>query len=133
MWVHAPILTAEVGHPLSYVENNSCLPKIFAAFGPAALACWTPMRARNSHFTAVPVSPMRGGAGARFSRPPIARMHRLHAILEAGHFPNCRQLAQELEVSPKTVQRDIDFMRDQMEFPIEYNAAERGFFYTGRV
>ena len=60
-------------------------------------------------------------------------MHRLHVILEAGRFPNCRQLARELEVSPKTVQRDIDFMRDQMEFPIEYNAAERGFFYTRPV
>ena len=91
------------------------------------------MRARNSGFAAIPGSPLLGGAGARFSRPPMARMHRLHALLEAGHFPNCRQLAQKLEVSPKTVQRDIDFMRDQMEFPIEYNAVERGFFYTRPV
>lgn len=46
---------------------------------------------------------------------------------------NCRQLARELEVSYKTVQRDIDFMRDQLELPIDYDAAARGFFYARPV
>ena len=70
---------------------------------------------------------------APLSRPPLARMLRLHGLLQAGRFPNCRRLAEELEVSTKTVQRDIDFMRDQLELPIDYNAAERGFFYTHPV
>ena len=50
----------------------------------------------------------------RFSRPPLARMVRLHERLKAGEFPNCRKLAGELEVSSKTIQRDIDFMRDRL-------------------
>ena len=47
------------------------------------------------------------------SRPPMARMMLLHENFKAGAFPNCRKLADELEVSTKTFQRDIDFMRDR--------------------
>ena len=42
---------------------------------------------------------------------------RLHQRLIAGDFPNCRKLSDELEVSAKTIQRDIDFMRDRLGHP----------------
>jgi len=48
------------------------------------------------------------------SRPPLQRMMRLHAALKSHHLPNCQTIARELEVSPKTIQRDIDFMRDRL-------------------
>ena len=67
------------------------------------------------------------------SRPPLARMMRLHERLKAGSFPNCRKLADELEVSSKTIQRDIDFMRDRMGMPIEYDQLHFGFIYTEPV
>ena len=71
---------------------------------------------------------------APISRPPLARMLRIHEWLRAGdRLANCRALARELEVSYKTVQRDIDFMRDQLELPIDYDAARRGFFYSRPV
>jgi proteasome accessory factor B len=60
-------------------------------------------------------------------------MMRLHARLQEDSFPNCRTMAAELEVSPKTIQRDIDFMRDQMGLPIEYDALRNGFHYTEPV
>ena len=69
----------------------------------------------------------------RFSRPPLERMMRLHERLKAGVFPNCRKLATELEVSPKTIQRDIDFMRDRLGLPIEYDQLQFGFYYTEPV
>ena len=58
---------------------------------------------------------------------------RLHQQLQAKNFPNCSSLARELEVSTKTVQRDIDFMRDRMGLPIEYDPVNFGFFYTDSV
>jgi predicted DNA-binding transcriptional regulator YafY len=67
------------------------------------------------------------------SRPPLARMLRLHERLQGGARPNCRGLAIELEVSAKTVQRDIDFMRDQLGLPLDYDPVARGFYYTRRV
>ena len=57
----------------------------------------------------------------------------LHAQLQARKFPNCRKLAQELEVSEKTIQRDIDFMRYRLELPIEYDPLHFGFVYTEPV
>jgi proteasome accessory factor B len=68
-----------------------------------------------------------------FSRPPLERMMRLHAALKAKKFPNCQKIAAELEVSAKTIQRDIDFMRYRLGLPIDYHPQEFGFFYTEPV
>jgi predicted DNA-binding transcriptional regulator YafY len=70
---------------------------------------------------------------ALHSRPPLERMMRMHERLKAGRYPNCRKLADELEVSSKTVQRDIDFMRYRLGLPIEYDQLHFGFFYTEPV
>ncbi len=66
-------------------------------------------------------------------RPAIERMLLIHKALQRGGFPNCSQLAAELEVSTKTISRDIDFMRDRMLMPIEYEASEHGYCYTREV
>jgi proteasome accessory factor B len=60
-------------------------------------------------------------------------MMRMHERLKSGRFPNCRKLAEELEVSAKTVQRDIDFMRYRLGLPIEYDQLHFGFYYTEPV
>ena len=60
-------------------------------------------------------------------------MMRLHAALKARHFPNCQKIAAEFEVSAKTIQRDIDFMRYRLNLPIEYHPQEFGFHYTEAV
>src|SRR5690349_24995099 len=67
------------------------------------------------------------------SRPPIARMMHVHSRLQSGRFPNCTKLAQELEVSPKTIQRDLEFMRYRLNLPIEYDQLHFGFHYTEPV
>ena len=67
------------------------------------------------------------------ARPPLVRMMKLHNELQARSFPNCRKIAQELEVSTKTIQRDIDFMRDQLGLPIDYDQLQFGFYYTEAV
>jgi proteasome accessory factor B len=69
----------------------------------------------------------------QFSRPPLARMMQLHAQLQARKFPNCRKLAHELEVSQKTIQRDIELMRYSLGLPIEYDQLHFGFVYTEPV
>src|SRR5688572_28989209 len=68
-----------------------------------------------------------------FSRPPLERMMRLHAALKARRFPNCQKIGAELEVSAKTIQRDIDFMRYRLGLPIDYHPREFGFYYTEPV
>lgn len=61
------------------------------------------------------------------------RVIEIHKIIRAGRFPNCSTLAAEIEVTPKTIQRDISFMRDQLGLPLEYHAIKHGYYYTQEV
>src|ERR1700678_4483453 len=67
------------------------------------------------------------------SRPPMERMMRIHQAIQSGKLPNAAQLAAEMEVSAKSIHRDLDIMRDRMSLPIEYDQARHGFFYNGEV
>jgi len=80
-----------------------------------------------------PTGPLLQKDKSGFSRPPLERMMRLHAALKGRHFPNCQKIATELEVSAKTIQRDIDFMRYRLGLPIDYHPQEFGFFYSEPV
>ncbi len=77
---------------------------------------------------------LRGSSPAsRTTRPPLERMIRIHEQLKEGRFPNCSTLAKEFDVSYKTIQRDIDFLRDRWQLPIAYNEIRHGFYYTSAV
>jgi predicted DNA-binding transcriptional regulator YafY len=41
-----------------------------------------------------------------------------------GELPSCEKVAQEFEVSYKTVSRDIDLLRDFMGYPLAYSPKE---------
>lgn len=60
-------------------------------------------------------------------------MLRIHQAVESGRFPNTTTLARELEVSTKSIQRDIEFMRDRLNLPLAYNGSRMGYFYTEEV
>lgn len=60
-------------------------------------------------------------------------MLRIHQAIQSGKFPNASTLAGELEVSTKSIHRDIEFMRDRLELPIEYDSARFGYSYSGEV
>lgn len=88
-----------------------------------------------------PISPARSSqsrrsapaAGQARARPPLERMLRIHQAIAGGRFPNARALAEELEVSPKSIQRDLDFMRDRLGLPLAYDGRRWGYFYTEDV
>ena len=60
-------------------------------------------------------------------------MLRIHDRLRDGATLNCTQLALEMEVSRKTIQRDVDHMRDRLGLPIEYDRANHSYVYTRAV
>ena len=60
-------------------------------------------------------------------------MLRIHQALLSGGFPNATKLAREIEVATKTIHRDIEFMRDRLNLPIEFDPANNGYFYTEEV
>ena len=44
-------------------------------------------------------------------------------------YPNATTLAEKFEISAKTAQRDIDFMRDRLLCPLEYDSSQKGYCY----
>ncbi len=60
-------------------------------------------------------------------------MLRIHQTLQTAAFPNASTLAREIEVATKTIHRDIGFMRDRLNLPIEFDPARNGYHYTEEV
>ena len=60
-------------------------------------------------------------------------MLRIHDELRRNTLPNCTKLCKLLEVSRKTVVRDIAFMRDRLDLPIEFDLAIQSYRYTHPV
>jgi len=67
------------------------------------------------------------------NRAAMERMHRVHQLLQNREYPNCTKLAKEFEVVKRTMKRDIEFMKDQMRLPIEFDVRQNGYFYTEPV
>jgi predicted DNA-binding transcriptional regulator YafY len=60
-------------------------------------------------------------------------MLRIHQAIQSGHYPNSTALASEMEVSTKSIHRDVEFMRDRLELPLAYHHGRNGYYYTEEV
>src|SRR5687767_11605071 len=67
------------------------------------------------------------------ARPPMERMLRIHHAIQAGTFPNASKLAADMEVCTKSIHRDLEFMRDRLELPLEYDEKKFGYYYCQEV
>jgi predicted DNA-binding transcriptional regulator YafY len=68
------------------------------------------------------------------TRPQYHRLQRLLEMVRegtrAGCLPNCGHFTRELEVSRRTLMRDLDFLRDDHHAPIAYDDSRKGFKLT---
>ncbi len=64
------------------------------------------------------------------TRPPLDRMQQIFHAIKSGEFPNRHRLAADVEVTTKTIQRDLDFMRDRLNLPIAYDPEGGGYRFT---
>ena len=64
------------------------------------------------------------------SRFFLERLAMIDRLVRAGAYPSARVLADRLEVSRRTILRDIDMARDRLGVPLEYDARRRGFAYA---
>ena len=70
---------------------------------------------------------------ARVRRVAWERVTKIDDLLRAGKYPNCVMMAREFGVSVRTVKRDIEFMVDRHNLPIEYDQKRWGYFYSKPV
>lgn len=73
------------------------------------------------------------GAGIRGARKPMTRIYEIHQAILTGKYPNCFELANEMKLERKTIQRDINYMRDELGMPIAYQNEMHGYYYQGSV
>ena len=55
-----------------------------------------------------------------------------HGRVKARAYPNASRLADQFEISCRTAQRDIEFMRDRLRAPLAYSHERKGYTYTDR-
>lgn len=53
-----------------------------------------------------------------------------HGQIKRLRYPNSRSLIDEFEVSQRTALRDIEFMRDRLRAPLEFDRTRNGYRYT---
>ena len=61
----------------------------------------------------------------------LERYYWFDSQVRAKKYPNATSLAGFFEISPKTAQRSIDFMRDRLGAPLEYHSGKKGYAYYG--
>ena len=72
---------------------------------------------------------------SRLSLPKTAlpRIYRIDREIAAGKYPNSEDLARLCETSVSTISRDVEFMRDQLMAPLEYDPLRRGYYYAEKM
>ncbi|MCL1993287.1 MAG: YafY family transcriptional regulator [Spirochaetes bacterium] len=58
------------------------------------------------------------------------RLFVIDEMIRSGTYPSIKELAILTEVTPRTIQRDIEYMRDMLSAPIEYSYLHRGYLYS---
>ena len=59
----------------------------------------------------------------------LSRLQRIHQEISAGRCPKIGELAGMLERSSRTVKRDLQYMRDQLGAPLQYDHGRGGWRY----
>jgi predicted DNA-binding transcriptional regulator YafY len=68
---------------------------------------------------------------ASMPKSALARLYFIDRQIASGKYPNTGYLAKKWEgISVSTISRDIGFMKDSLNAPIEYDALRRGYYYS---
>ena len=58
------------------------------------------------------------------------RLIQLDKWIRNGGYPSVQAIQDEYEISRRTVMRDLEFLRDRYDAPLEYDRTRNGYYYT---
>ena len=67
------------------------------------------------------------------SRVPLERVMQIDRSIQNKEFPNCSTLAVKFEVTARTIQRDIEFLKERMNRAVAFDPTQNGYYYTTPV
>ncbi len=66
----------------------------------------------------------------------MSNQHRIKWIdrkIRNMRYPNCRSICEEFEISNRQALRDIEYLKNSLNAPIEYSQKYKGYFYTEKT
>ena len=63
-------------------------------------------------------------------RNTLRRIYQIDSLIRSGRYPNVPELAQRLETSIRTVEKDIEYLKNYFFAPLQYSHKRRGYYYT---
>jgi predicted DNA-binding transcriptional regulator YafY len=69
----------------------------------------------------------------KLPKTALPRIYKIDEMIASGRYPSTKELAEAYETSMSSISRDIEFMRDSLGAPIEYDALHRGYYYTKKT
>lgn len=67
---------------------------------------------------------------AREDKVKTLRILQIDEMIRNGEYPNIPKLMKKFEVSRSTINRDIDFIRDRYNAPLEFDESKKGYYYS---
>ena len=67
------------------------------------------------------------------TQPQLTRIHALVQRIQEGGYPSQKVLAAEWEKNTRTIQRDLDYIRDFLKLPLAYDPYRYGYYFTEPV
>jgi len=69
----------------------------------------------------------------KIPKTALPRIYLIDEEIASGKYPNTTTLAKKYECGTATISRDIEFIRDRMKAPIEYDYTRKGYYYTEKT
>lgn len=69
-------------------------------------------------------------ADEREDKVKTLRIFQIADFIKSHNYPNVPDIQKEFGFSRSTIMRDLDFLRDRYNMPIEYSQEYRGYYYT---
>ena len=63
-------------------------------------------------------------------RNTLRRIYQIDSLIRNRKFPNVSELAVKLETCTRTIEKDLEYMKNFFYAPLQYSHKDRGYFYT---
>jgi len=64
------------------------------------------------------------------NRSALGRIYHIDALVRVRTFPSVARLVEEFETSRRTIERDLEYLRDQLNAPLKYDRTRGGYYYA---
>jgi predicted DNA-binding transcriptional regulator YafY len=75
---------------------------------------------------------LRIQSGKGPGRNTLRRIYQIDSLIRNGRYPNVPELAKKLETCTRTIEKDLEYLKNFFAAPLQYCHKKRGYYYTER-